>query len=196
MERSESNETSGTRQREREREGKITGAVENEDQRHSSIAPEEVSPFSSVNSIRRTTDCHWQMLPLSSLSLAFPSPIVKPTDQGVNTGLSPQKLQLLKRKQSPYACSTEASHAFHIFVLQNIILTLKLKSTKCNLYDLQRCAVRVVLFYVIFQDFLPCLWHSLHYQNNLWVLEWYTTAPPSGRERQIKQDVGSLPRFT
>lgn len=28
------------------------------------------------------------MLPLSSLSLSFPSPIVKPMDQGVNTGLS------------------------------------------------------------------------------------------------------------
>lgn len=34
--------------------------------------PGGVSPFFSMKSIRRTADCHWQMLPQSSLSLSFP----------------------------------------------------------------------------------------------------------------------------
>lgn len=72
--------------------------------------PNGVSPFSSVNSIKQATDCHWQMLHLSSLSLAFPASIVKPTDQGVNTGLPLQKLQLQKRKQSPYPCRTSRAY--------------------------------------------------------------------------------------
>lgn len=92
MERSESSETRGTRQTERKREGGERRNNNRAGGKWRSGALNHrcggVSPFFSMKSIRRTTDCHWQMLHLSSPSLSFPSPIVKPMDQGVNTGLS------------------------------------------------------------------------------------------------------------
>lgn len=59
------------------------------------------------------------MLPLSSLSLSFPSPIVKPMDQGVNTGLSPPdgctEIAITENKTKPISTqkrSTKPSNAF------------------------------------------------------------------------------------
>lgn len=175
MERSESSETSGTREterkkerdRERDREGEKNNRGgrkwRSEALKH---RPDGVLLLSPMNSIRRTTDCHWQMLPLSSLSLAFPSPIVKPMDQGVNTGLSPQKLQLQKRKQSPYPCRSKPPHAFFILFFKQHPYV----KPQMYLIFMIFWGAQFMLCYVIFQDFLAFLWHSLHYQNNLCAL--------------------------
>lgn len=137
MERSEANETRGTRQGEKGGDGGITGGGK---WRSEALKRRSggVSPSSSANSIRRTTDCHWQMLPLSSPSAAPLSSTVKPMNQRVNTGLSPHKLQLQEGKQSQR--SSRPSSDFGL-ALQNIIFLPKLQCITFHFYDVLFSAI-------------------------------------------------------
>lgn len=79
-------------EREREKRKKITGAVENEDQRHSSITLVEsrhFSPWSQSGERQTATDkCCLRVLFLC----LFPSAVVKPTDQDAKTAIQLSQL--------------------------------------------------------------------------------------------------------
>lgn len=145
MERSEANETRGTRQGEKRRRERGGGNNRGGGKWRSEALkrrPGGVSPFSSANSIRRTTDCHGQMLPPSSplpasLSL-FLSSTVKPMNQRVNTGLSPRKLQLQEGKQSRHSSGPSSDSSL---ALQNIIFILKLQCRTFHLCDILFSAI-------------------------------------------------------
>lgn len=62
------------------------------------------------------------MLPLSCLSLSFPSPILKPMDQGVNTALSPldgfAEIPITENKTKPTSTQKHTTEPSHSFVLR------------------------------------------------------------------------------
>ena len=164
-------------ERERER-GRESGERNNRGGRKMKIRGTQASPrrslavFSSMNSIKRTTDCHWQMLPPSSLSLSFPSAIVKTMDQGVNTGLSPldgcAEIAITESKTKPVA-TQKPSLAFFIYLFFFLLCPSKQlpDSEKTNvgylIFTFLCCYVMlcyVMLCYVML-CYVMFLWHFL-----------------------------------
>ena len=118
------------------------------------------------------------MLPPSSLSLSFPSAIVKTMDQGVNTGLSPldgcAEIAITESKTKPVA-TQKPSLAFFIFLFFLLCPSKQLPdSEKTNVgYLIFTFLCYVMLCYVMLCYVMLCYvslafpWHSSHCQSTM-----------------------------
>lgn len=151
--------------------------------------------FSSMNSIRRATERHWQMLPPSSPSSASSSAIVKPWDWGGGSkhrSISTENCNYRRENKALiHAALSPRSHAFLYFVLQDRIYLICMI---CRGASSVLFFVFFAYFHVILQDSLTFLWqvNALAKNNVQALLIGYTTAPPSGRENQLTEEFGSV----